>query len=115
VAEDNEAPKGKGNTRQKGQNERSANNRRSSSRPHSSDAFSDNDPFEKYQKKSKKRQLEAESRQKPSREERGYTSPRGPKKKDDWKQFFQQNDRPFRGEEPDFNEEGWARRAPKKK
>jgi ATP-dependent RNA helicase DeaD len=29
-------------------------------------------------------------------------------KKDDWKQFFQQ-------EEPDFSEEGWARRIPKKK
>ena len=74
----------------------------------------DEDPFEKFQKKSKKKQQEAQSR-KPSREERGYTSPRGPKKKDDWKQFFQQDNRPLRGEEPDFNEEGWARRAPKKK
>lgn len=32
-----------------------------------------------------------EKAKKPSREERGYTSPRGPKKKDDWKQFFQQD------------------------
>ena len=38
----------------------------------------------------------------PSREERGYTSPRGPKKKDDWKQFFVHDDRPLKGEEPDF-------------
>lgn len=78
------------------------------------DEFIDNDPFEKFQKKSKKKQQEAQSR-KPSREERGYTAPRGPKKKDDWKQFFQHDDRPLRGEEPDFAEEGWARRMPKKK
>ncbi len=44
---------------------------------------------------------------KPSREERGYAAARGPKKSDDWKQFFQ-------SEEPDFSEEGWARRKPKK-
>lgn len=44
---------------------------------------------------------------KPSREERGYTAPRGAKKKDDWKQFFQ-------NDEPDFSEEGWADRKPKK-
>jgi ATP-dependent RNA helicase DeaD len=36
-------------------------------------------------------------------------------KKDDWKQFFQQDERPLRGAEPDFSEEGWARRKPKKK
>ncbi len=41
---------------------------------------------------------------KASREERGYTTSRGPK--DDWKQFF-------RGEEPDFSEEGWAKRKKK--
>ena len=44
-----------------------------------------------------------EKAKKPSREERGYTSPRGPKKKDDWKQFFQQDNQPLRGEEPDFS------------
>ena len=52
---------------------------------------------------------------KPSREERGYTSKRGPMKKDDWKQFFQHGNNEFRGPEPDFSEEGWARRKPKKK
>ncbi len=52
---------------------------------------------------------------KPSRAERGYTEARGPKRKDDWKQFFQHNDgKKLRGEEPDFSEEGWARRKPKK-
>ena len=45
-------------------------------------------------------------KQKPSREERGYKNARG--KKDDWKQFF-------KDEEQDFSEEGWARRKPKKK
>ena len=56
-----------------------------------------------------------EKAKKPSREERGYTSPRGPKKKDDWKQFFQQDNQPLRGEEPDFSEEGWAKRCKRKK
>lgn len=49
---------------------------------------------------------------KPSREERGYTKARG--QKDDWKQFFQGNN-DFKDSEPDFSEEGWARRTPKKK
>ena len=44
---------------------------------------------------------------KPSREERGYGA-RGPKKTDDCQQFF-------KDKEPDFSEEGWARRKPKKK
>lgn len=56
-----------------------------------------------------------EKAKKPSREERGYTSPRGPKKKDDWKLFFQQDIQPLRGEEPDFSEEGWAKRSKRKK
>ncbi|MBQ8240825.1 MAG: ATP-dependent RNA helicase, partial [Bacteroides sp.] len=57
-----------------------------------------------------------EKKVKPSREERGYTEPRGPKKKDDWKQFFApENNKWLKGEKPDFEEEGWARRKPKKK
>lgn len=53
---------------------------------------------------------------KPSRAERGYSEARGPKNKDDWKQFFNQgDDKKLKGEEPDFNEEGWARRKGKKK
>ena len=53
---------------------------------------------------------------KPSREERGYTSPRGKMfTKDDWKQFFDSSaDGELKGEVPDFSEEGWARRYPKK-
>ena len=79
------------------------------------DGFSNG--FAQYEKKNRaerRREAQGESR-KPSREERGYTGKRGPMKKDDWKQFFQQDERPLRGAEPDFSEEGWARRKPKKK
>ena len=78
------------------------------------DGFSNG--FAQYEKKNRaerRREAQGESR-KPSREERGYTGKRGPMKKDDWKQFFQQDERPLRGAEPDFSEEGWARRKPKK-
>lgn len=50
---------------------------------------------------------DARKKDKPSREDRGYNTARGPKKRDDWKQFF-------KDDEPDFSEEGWARRKPKK-
>ena len=54
-----------------------------------------------------------------SRAERGYTEERGPKKQDDWKQFFNSDNSKkksskLKGEEPDFNEEGWARRKKQK-
>jgi len=61
-----------------------------------------------------------EKREKPSREERGYTEPRGRKfKKEEWMKFLhpagptKKNE--LKGEIPDFSEEGWARRKPKKK
>ena len=49
-----------------------------------------------------------------SREERGYANARG--KQDNWQQFFQgeAGNSEFKGETPDFSEEGWARRKPKK-
>ncbi len=75
----------------------------------------DKDEKNNYPKRSKKSESAPatdKKKSKPSREERGYTKSRG--KKDDWKQFFQDgND--FHGAEPDFSEEGWARRSPKKK
>ncbi|MBQ7461182.1 MAG: DEAD/DEAH box helicase [Bacteroidaceae bacterium] len=62
-----------------------------------------------------------EKKERPSREERGYTEPRGRKfKKEDWMQFLHP-DKPtkkslkLKGEMPDFSEEGWARRKPKKR
>ena len=36
-------------------------------------------------------------------------------RKDDWRQFFQGGPIELVGEEPDFSEEGWARRKPKKR
>ena len=57
----------------------------------------------------------AKKKTKPSREERGYTEARGPKKKDDWMKFFQHDDRPLRGEKPDFGEDGWAKKSKKRK
>ena len=61
-----------------------------------------------------------EKRDKPSREERGYTEPRGRKfKKEDWMKFLHPDEpskkNKLKGEMPDFSEEGWARRKPKKK
>lgn len=35
-------------------------------------------------------------------------------RQDDWRQFFQHDNTGLVGEEPDFSEEGWARRKPKK-
>ena len=57
--------------------------------------------FARYEKKSK-RKTDA-----PAFKDNG--------KKDDWKQFFNHNNAQLKGEEPDFSEEGWARRRPKKK
>ena len=57
----------------------------------------------------------AKKKAKPSREERGYTEARGPKKKDDWMKFFQHDDRPLRGAKPDFGEDGWAKKSKKRK
>ena len=36
-------------------------------------------------------------------------------KRDDWRNLMHQVPRDLRGEEPDFSEEGWARRKPRKK
>ena len=36
-------------------------------------------------------------------------------KKDDWRRLMERAQRGFKGEEPDFSEEGWAMRKPRKK
>ena len=33
----------------------------------------------------------------------------------DWRQFFKNGNNDLKGEEPDFSEEGWALRKPRKK
>ena len=65
---------------------------------------------------------ERAGKRRPSREERGYTAARGKKyTKDDWTKFLHPDKAPAAtrgelvGDEPDFSEEGWARRRPKKK
>ena len=63
-------------------------------------------------KAAKKAKKGKEGKEKPSREERGYTKARG--RKDDWKQFFMQND-DLKGDIPDFNEDGWVKKSKKKK
>ncbi len=78
-------------------------------------------PKQTNKKKSLPIEGEAGRRAKPSREERGYTEPRGRKfKKEDWMKFLHpdgpsKKDFELKGEMPDFSEEGWARRKPKKK
>ena len=72
--------------------------------------------FEQYEKKSKRR-YEADTDRKPSKSRRGQRGEMRMEsgRKDDWRQFFQGHDIQLIGDEPDFSEEGWARRRPKKK
>ena len=70
------------------------------------------DGFARYEKRSKRRN-EDEGRNRQQRARRGaarYESGR----QDDWRQFINNPDIKLVGEEPDFSEEGWARRRPKK-
>ena len=86
--------------------------------------ISSDEPQQKESKPTRKERPEIKPRQekrvRPSREERGYTASRGKKyKKEDWMKFLHP-DKPakkneLKGEVPDFSEEGWARRKPKKK
>ena len=71
------------------------------------------------EKTAKSASPKAAKERKLSRAERGYTEERGPKKQDDWKQFFNSDNSKkksskLKGEKPDFNEEGWARRKKQK-
>lgn len=72
--------------------------------------------FEQYEKKSKQRNEAADGPQqsKSRRGQRGEMRMESGRK-DDWRQFFQGHDIQLIGDEPDFSEEGWARRRPKKK
>ncbi len=72
--------------------------------------------FEQYEKKSKRRNEAADGPQQPKsrRGQRGEMRMESGRK-DDWRQFFQGHDIQLIGDEPDFSEEGWARRRPKKK
>ena len=63
----------------------------------------ENDDFGKFEKKSKRKNNKADN---------GGFNDNG--NESDWRQFFRQDDMKLVGEEPDFSEEGWARRRPKK-
>ena len=111
--EGKEAPKGKrksegGYAKEGGYGKkRSFKDEKRSDAPRKGRSKSENAPADKKGAPADKK------KSKPSREERGYTGARG--KKDDWRQFFQNDNKEFRDKEPDFSEEGWARRTPKKK
>ena len=66
--------------------------------------------FEKFMKKDRNTTGERASRRGRRGEARMESG-----RQDDWRQFFQGHDIQLIGEEPDFTEEGWARRKPKKK
>ena len=61
---------------------------------------------ERTERKEEKRSRRGQSEQQPT--QKHYT-------KDDWMKFLHPDTAPLRGEKPDFSEEGWARRKPKKK
>ncbi len=64
--------------------------------------------FDKFERKSKKRG----NKERASQGNKGFDNSGDT---GDWRQFFQNNDTKLKGEEPDFAEEGWARRKSKKK
>ena len=73
--------------------------------------YDETDNFDKFEKKSKRRNAAPKAFDNDSFnggiDDNGNTN--------DWRQFFKGNDVKLVGEEPDFSEEGWARRKPKKK
>ncbi len=76
--------------------------------------------YGRFEKKSKVRTEQARMFDEQSGRGKGKRGQRGEARmesgrKDDWRQFFQGHDIQLIGEEPDFSEEGWARRKPKKK
>ena len=64
----------------------------------------ENDDFGKFEKKSKRGNSKQSLQE---YQDNGNET--------DWRQFFRHDDVKLVGEEPDFSEEGWARRRPKKK
>ena len=73
--------------------------------------YDETDNFDKFEKKSKRRNAAPKAFDNDSFnggiDDNGNTN--------DWRQFFKGNNVKLVGEEPDFSEEGWARRKPKKK
>ena len=85
-------------------NARSAESKKSSN---GHKKYDETDDFSRFEKKSKRRN-EANG----NKASNSMVADNG--NKNDWRQFFRQDNRELKGEEPDFSEEGWARRKPKK-
>lgn len=87
--------------------DRKASSGRSAARPA--------DDSERFGKRSRQRQDDAGKtpKGKGKRDRRGEIRMESGRQ-DDWRQFFQGHDIQLIGDEPDFSEEGWARRKPKK-
>ena len=80
------------------------------------------DGFSRYEKKSKRRNADADHHASEHGERAGSQQARqSPQqgrqeaKSDDWRQFFNNDKIELVGEEPDFSEEGWAMRKSRKK
>ncbi len=69
--------------------------------------------FDRFENKPKRRERDDNGGGKKYRNERQEYAETG--RKEDWRQFFQNRDTKLKGSEPDFSEEGWARRKPRKK
>ncbi len=115
-----EGPRKSGKSGKTGESGRPGKPRRSGE-PGKHDTPDDARPMNRAERRAAAKSAKGD-RRKPSREERGYTEPRGKKfAKEDWMKFLhpdgQAKDKKhdLRGDEPDFSEEGWARRYPKKK
>lgn len=93
-----DAPRGNKKDARSGEPKKSSNGRKK---------YDETDDFSRFEKKSKRRN-EANG----NKAANSMVSDNG--NKNDWRQFFRQDNRELKGEEPDFSEEGWARRKPKK-
>lgn len=68
--------------------------------------------LDRFEKKSKRRGKEHADAGNKSRKDSAGFKENG--NNSDWRQFFQHKEVKLKGEDPDFSEEGWARRKPKK-
>ena len=71
--------------------------------------------FDKKAKRTKRNATEPEPEPKKAKKGTRGAARMESGRQDDWRQFFQGHDIILKGDEPDFTEEGWARRKPKKK
>ena len=67
--------------------------------------------FDKFEKKSKRRN---DNRVRERNNQQVDSFLHDNERENDWRQFFKNNTPTLKGEEPDFSEEGWARRKKKK-